>query len=327
MQTLKMSFLACLILFTGCQVDSSNTDRNIDIPQKTRTEIQQLNDQLMKAVAANDLTDLKSLMSDALLEKQKGDEWNKIIENVSHSVKDPTYKVLDEFYARHSGASGVTNEFKGDDYVLAYKVINSDTYASLLLPNGLTNDLLITAIYGRDNGGWKLNTLTFGQYSVFKRKAPEYLELAKRNYGKLDFIDAVLNIGLAKQCLDPANGSLHYINEKEVNDFDSKIRQEINARYTFPLTLNNINSKPAIVNISPQMINEGVFPMITYISKIPLSDTVALKKENELMKKEVKNVFPGIDSDKKFIFYSAYNEMPDGKKMLKHYGFVDQLIK
>ena len=72
------------------------------------------------------------------------------------------------------------------------------------------------------------------------------------------------------------------------------------------------------------MIKEGFFPMVHYTTSINLKDTTALKIENEKVKNEIGQIFTGIDKDKKFVFYQAFNELPDGKKLVEHYGFIDK---
>jgi hypothetical protein len=100
--------------------------------------------------------------------------------------------------------------------------------------------------------------------------------------------------------------------------------KEVNTKFTFPLTLDNIDTKPKVFRIFPEMINEGFFPMVYYLSDINIKDTTALKIENEKVKQEVGRLFTGIDKDKKFVFYWAFNEIPDGKKLVEHYGFIDK---
>jgi hypothetical protein len=62
--------------------------------------------------------------------------------------------------------------------------------------------------------------------------------------------------------------------------------------------------------------------MVAYLSKINLKDTVALKNENEELKKVIVNIFPGIEKGKKYVFFQAYNEIPNGKTPVNHYGFA-----
>ena len=92
------------------------------------------------------------------------------------------------------------------------------------------------------------------------------------------------------------------------------------------MTLSTIDSKPQVFRIFPQVIKEGFFPMVYYHTGINLKDTIALKFENQKIRKEVDSIFTGIDKDKQFVFYWGFNEMPDGQKLVEHYGFVDTLV-
>lgn len=276
------------------------------------------------------LLGVKSLMSDKLLEKGVSD-LDKLINQISSSFKANSYRILDQ-YNVHNSTTGIGNTLpsgiSGDnDYVINYQALNKEMYVSLLLPNGLDNELLITAIYGNYDNQWKLNILQFGQYSLFKKTAPDYYKLAKESYNKSYLIDAVNYAGLSRQCLRPANDFFQYQKEKEINEFYDKVMKEVNTKFTFPLTLDNIETKPKVFRIFPEMINEGFFPMVYYLSDIDLKNTTALKIENEEVKKEVGRLFTGIDKDKKFVFYWAFKEIPDGKKLVQHYGFIDKRTK
>ncbi len=329
---IQRTLLILLTVFTiqSCKLGTSGTWKNDNIDKDTKEQIKALNDKLFKAITTNNVNDVKSLMSDKLIEKGVSD-LDKLINQISNSFKADSYRILDE-YNVHNSTTGIGNTLpsgiSGDyDYVIHYQALNKEMYVSLLLPNGLDNDMLIMAIYGKYDNDWKINILQFGQYSLFSKLAPDYYKLAKVSYDKSYLIDAVNYIGLAKLCLRPANDFLQYQKEKEINEFYDKIMKEVNSKYQFPLTLDNIASKPKVFRIFPEMINEGFFPMVYYLTDINLKDTTALKLENEKIKKEVGQLFTGIDQDKKFVFYWAFNEVPDGKKLVEHYGYIDRRTK
>lgn len=326
---IKKVILIILTVLTlqSCNLGTSGTWKNSNIDYDKREQIKTLNDKLFKAITNNDVAGVKALMSDKLLEKGAQD-LDKLINQVSTSFKSSDYSILDEYYV-HNSTTDINNTLpsgiSGDnDYVINYQALNKEMYVSLLLPTELDNELLITAIYGNYDNQWKINILQFGQYSLFKKSAPDYYKLAKESYDKLYLIDAVNYIGLSKQCLRPANNFFQYQKEKDINEFYDKVMKEVHSKFTFPLTLENIDTKPKVFRISPEMINEGFFPMVYYLSDINLKDTTALKIENEKVKKEVSRIFTGINKNKKFVFYWAFKEIPDGKKTVEHYGFIDQ---
>ncbi len=267
-------------------------------------------------------------MSDKLLENA-GNNIDKLITNISTSFKTDSYKILDQYNVQNS-TTGINNTLtsgtsKNNDYTINYLALNKEMYVSLLLPNGLDSKLLITVIYGNYDDQWKINILNFGQYSLLNKTAPDYYNLAKESYNKSYLIDAVNYISLSKQCLRPANEVFKYKEEKEINDFYDKTINEANSKFTFPITITNIDTKPKIFRIFPQMTSEGYFPMVYYLSSINLHNKEALKIENDKVKKEVGAIFRGIDKNKKNVIYWVFNEMPDGKKLVEHYGFIDKI--
>lgn len=328
-----LTIFLTVLTFQSCNlgVGTNATWKNENINQEKKEQIKILNDRLFTAITSNDVSTVKSLMSDNLIEKADKD-LEQIINQVSSSFQSDSYKVLHEYNVHNSKAnmnttlpSGLSND---DDYVLNYQALNKETYVSLLLPTGLENDLLITVVYGNYKNQWKINILQFGQYSLFGKIAPEYYKLAKESYEKSHLIDAVNYIGLSLECLRPAaNEVFKYRLEKEIDEFNEKIMDEIYSKFTFPLALDHINSKPKVFRIYPQITDEGFFPMVCYLSDINLKDTTMLKSENEKVKIEVGKLFTGIDKDKKYVFYSVFNELPNDNKLVERYGFVDQLTE
>jgi hypothetical protein len=329
---MKKILLIILTILTlqNCNLGTSKIWVNENIEVEKKEQIKILNDKLFKAIISDDVKGVKALMSDKLLEIGIKD-LDKLINQISTSFKSDGYRILDEYNVLNSTTGNIntlistgSNE---NDYTINYHALNEEMYISLFLPTSIDNELLITAIYGKYEDQWKLNILQFGQYSLFKKTAPNYFKLAKESYNKSYIVDAVNYISLSKQCLMPANDFFHFQKEKEINEFYDKVMKEINSKHTFPMILDNIESKPKIFRIFPQMISEGFFPMVYYLSDIDLKDTIALKIENEKVKKEVGRLFTGIDKDKKFVFYWAFKEIPDGKKSVNHYGFIDQRTK
>lgn len=324
----SLPIILVFLILQSCNLGTSGTWKNENIELEKREEIKLLNDKLLKSIINNDISGVKALMSDKLLENA-GNNIDKLITNISTSFKADSYKILDQ-YNVHNSTTGINNTLtsgtsENNDYTIDYLALNKEMYVSLLLPNGLDSKLLITVIYGNYDDQWKINILHFGQYSLLNKTAPDYYNLAKESYNKSYLIDAVNYISLSKQCLRPANEVFKYKDEKEINDFYDKTINEANSKFTFPITITNIDTKPKIFRIFPQMTSEGYFPMVYYLSSINLHNKEALKIENDKVKKEVGALFRGIDKNKKNVIYWVFNEMPDGKKLVEHYGFIDKI--
>jgi hypothetical protein len=315
------------LIFQSCHLSTSKFEKDQSIDAATRQEIKNLNDKLFEGITKNDLTTVQSLLSPGLLEKF-GNDTNKLI-NVISSRQINNYSILDEYSVQASGSkinivlpSGSTQD---NDYTFTFESPNKDSYVSLLLLNNLNNQFLLTAVYGKYKNEWKLNILKFGEYSFLGKTAYDYFIMAKQSAEKSYLIDAVNNILVSIDLLQPSGSYFHFLNEKEIKEFGDSLLQQVNNRYKFPMTLSGIKTQPQLFRIFPQVMEDGFFPMVYYRTGINLKDTTSLKLEKLKIRKVVDSIFTGIDKDKKFIFYWAFNEMPDGKKLVDRYGFVDSL--
>ena len=329
MNTKVILFLFIAFIFQSCHFSSSKFSIDQSIDTATRQQIKTLNDKLFKDITNKDFAGLRSLMSPGLLNKFVGDS-GKFIEQASQIQVD-SYDILNEYSVQASAAGTrvtVLPEKKDDnDYTYTFQSASKNSYVSLLLLNNFGNQYLLTAVYGKYQNEWKLNILKLGQYSFFGKTAPDYYQMAILDYKKNYLVDAVDNISLSDLCLQPSGTLWHYKKEKEIADFRDSVLGKTNAKYKFPLTLENIESKPKIFRIYPQAIKEGFFPMVYYISTINFKDTIALKQENEKVRIKADSIFTGINKDKKFVFYWAFNKMPDGQNLEENRGFVDTLMK
>lgn len=316
-----------VLFFQSCNFSTSKFEKDQSIDAAIRQEIKTLNDRLFQGITKNDLKTVQSLLSPGLLEKF-GNDTAKLINLISSKEID-NYSILDEYSVQASASkinivlpSGNTQD---NDYIFTFGSPNKDSYVSLLLLNNSHNQFLLAAVYGKYQNEWKLNILKFGEYSFLGKTAYNYFRMAKESAKKSYLIDAVNNILVAIDLLQPSGPYLQFIKEKEIKEFGDSLLQQVNTKYKFPMTLSSIETKPQVFRIFPQVMQDGFFPMVYYRTDINLKDTISLKLENLKIRKVVDSIFTGIDKDKKFVYYWAFNEMPDGKKLLDRYGFIDSL--
>jgi hypothetical protein len=321
-------YLLIFLLFQRCNLSKSNNGiwKNDQIGQDIRNKIKVLNDKLFYGVKNDDLKSIKSILSDSLFENSRNSLEN-IIGNISSSIKSDKYFPWDEYFVRNSSVN-VSNtissgETTKDAYILDYFALNFEMYVSLLLIHERTSEILITCIYGNYGGEWKLNILQFGKFKFYDKSAMDFYQMAKYDYSKGYLIDAANSMLIANACLTPAGKIFQYKNEKQFALFYDKVTNEVKSKYELPLILKNIFSQPEVFNIYPLGTDEGIFPMVQYLTKININDSILLKKENQKVKKEVNNIFYGINKGKKWVFYQAFNELPEGSKRVDHFGFVD----
>lgn len=318
-----------LIFTTSCK---SQTDTHVDfkmnddIPKDIKSDIDKLNDKIFKSIESLN-ADLfyNEVLSDTLKLKG-GNDLKSIIYQFNMMYDKKGYNIKDEFYIPKvddkKQIALIADRNTDYEYLLDIGIGSVNTYISLLTFN---DDAIMLGLIFREYGDeWKLYFFGAGQYSI-KGKLPfEFYKTAKSKYEKGYIVDAGTEAFLANQGLTP-NNFFRYTKHQEISDFTMKLDSTIKADYIFPITLENIKTKPKILQISPQTVEEGIFPMVRYLTEIPFSDTIRLKKENDLIQKEIGVIFPGLDKEKKYIFYTAMDRLVTGGTANNVYGFIQNI--
>ena len=312
-----------LIFLSSCSVGTGNWNDHIDA--ESRAQIKTLNDKMIDALHDNNPQKLREIFSDKLKEKS-GADLDAFVSKVHESFESTKYSLLDEYLTNGSAVGTTAIVFKGVsgeyDYKINYEPQTKETYISLVINDGIAHKVLLTCIYGKYGDDWKLNVLKIGDYSYFGKNAVDFYKQAKTNYASGNLIDAADDIAMVQRTAAPAEQLFQYQKEDEMKEFATKVMTEANSKFPLPMKIADVKTNPQVYNISPKVMRDGIFPMVTYISKIDLKDTVALKKENEELKKVIGTIFPGIEKGKKFVFFQAYYEVPNGNTPTEHYGFV-----
>ena len=318
-----------LNVLQACSIGASGVYRNETIEKEIRDEMKELNDRFFKAIASKDIAKVRSFMSDELLKSVSKKEMDSLMEQLMGPIQSDAYRVLDQYYVSNlnTGVQNILTSNKDSDnaYKIVYKALDREMYTVILIPEGQVHDIMVMAIYGKTSKGWKINILNFGQYKIFHKTAPEYYKMAKEAYHHSEMIDAVSYISMAKNCSTPGGKNFIYNSAPEITEFYNQVMKEANKQYSLPKTLSNIPSQPKLFRVYPEVFDDGVFPMVNYVSKIDFDDTITLRLEYEQVKREVNGLFSGINRNKKYVLYRAYKEIPDGMKMVKYYGFVDKV--
>lgn len=314
-----------LLILQSC---GGGITKNESIDANVKAEMKALDDKLIQSVSENDVAILKEMMSDELLDKS-GEQIAAVLKEVSEEITTTNYTKLDEYHIQNTSIGGGNNVSSGtsedNDYTLRFMGLNKEMYVSLLIPEGKIDNYLITAVYGKYGDEWKLNILQFGQYRIDQKTAPEHYKASEEHYEKGHLIDAVTSISLANLCLQPANKIWSYNDAKKIKDHYKKVMAEINEKQPLPLTISQVESTPKVFRIFPRAVEDGYFPTVQYITTIAIGDTAAITAENERIHAVIGDVFPGINENKKYLFYRAFNEMPTGENEVQHFGFTKVL--
>jgi hypothetical protein len=316
-------FLLMLFVLQSC-VTKPGTWKNEKIETGIRSDLHELSNEALTYLKVNNFKRLKLLMSKDLKEDTYTE---RVVEHISNHLNDYKYNLFDEYYIinKYHDADTISPAGGGiKSYGLIYKGAEKEMYMAFFLPNRSENKFLISLVFSKFNYGWKISGLDVEPYTVNGKTGPELFKMAKEAYSKSYLIDAVNTAALANICNKPVD-IWQYPDEADLHSFYEQIVNEANEKYKFPFILNDVPTKPRIIRIFNQTDEKGSFPMIQYLSAINLKDTTAIKNENMQIRKVIGKVMPGLDKNKKYVFYAAFNEKPSSRKEVDRFEMTDKL--
>lgn len=311
-----------LILLVGCEsVPTKNgVWKDKDIPADKAEKLRKLNTDLFKAIKT-DRDDAELLFSKAFLENTKNIKVQ--FDYVNKLRQESEYVLFRDYY--------IVNKGIFDDELEAiynpeinYEPLAKEMYLAFFLPEDKQNKLMLTIVYGKYDIGWKANHIALGYYTQQGKTATELYETAKADYALGHVINAINNITMALNCVSPSV-YLKQANDKEIRDFATRVIDEANAKIDYPIVLGNIRSKPAVFSISSNAKEEEFVQYVYYLTQLKLTDSAALKRENEQVKQQLPKIFPGINNGKKTMVYSAMRQKPIIGKSIDHFDFEEKI--
>ncbi len=303
--------------------------KNEKIDPKVKSAITELNKHAFKSISDNSYGALSQLFTDSLLNSITVDFAQKFMPQIQKVIKSREYTVFDEFYIRQAKATDTINIHGGQGnnaYSIKYLSDHNETCISMLVAGDSVNEVMLTFIYINTDGKWKLNTVMGEDYALGGRNAIVQYEHAKALEKNGYLVDAVNIMSLAGYCIAPGGKMFRYDKYQELADYSDSLTDKTKKRYPIPYPVNELATKPTVVNIHYEVMDNRFTPMVVYQSTINLSDTVTLKKENDEMQKKIGAIFSGIDKTNKAILYRAYNALPANNNDQKpYYGFVQKI--
>jgi hypothetical protein len=320
---LKFLWISLLaIAFTACTF--KETKKNEQIDPRITTQIHRLNDQVVSGLLQNSPEKVFAVCSDRLLGKKR--DIKVIMQTLKDDLKKHPFKIQDEYYQKNEAKKHIGIVSSGDtgdhDYTIRYESLNKEMYVLVGYFVDSMAQKSFTFIYGKHGNDWKLDGFQVGISKIMNKDAIDWYQTAMSNYKRGYYIDALCNIGLSTALLKPANQLSQYRKEKEIEAFEQKVTSETYKKYSFPLTVNSVDTKPVIFRVYSQAIPEGYFPVILYTTTIDMHDMVNLSKECNAIHDNIGKLFKGIDTNNKIILYRPMKSIPTGTETGKQVGFM-----
>jgi len=318
----SLIFLSLIFIFQGC-TSEPGVWKNEKINANIRADFHSRNEEIIGDIKLNQIKKVKLFLSPEL---NQDNSTESLVEHLSNRLNDNKYQLLDEYYLVNKYIDADTVKTAGagiNSYSLIFPEPAREMYVSMYLPKDGENKYLISVVYSKLNYGWRVTGLEAEPYTFNGETSPELFNRAKAAYNKGYLIDAVNTAALAVTCIRPMSG-WQYAAQDSLQDFYNRILALANEKYSFPYVLKEVPTKPRMFRVFNQTDERGSFPMIQYLTSIPLKDTIALKKENAQIRKIIGRVMPGIDKDKKYVLYSAFNQKPVSTREVERFEMTDK---
>jgi hypothetical protein len=320
---LLSSVISIAITLQSCGPGDPGVWKNGEITSGIQGDMHKLNDQLFDAVKTNKTYDAEGMMSRELL---NSNDYKRTLELIGLHMGAANYNMLDEYYIinldKRDTHTIKTSATDGNRYTFYCPALAEEMYAAFMVPKTTGDKYIVSLIYLKYDYGWRLHALDIQPYTITGKTAPLLYEQAQEQYKKGYIVDAYNTMDLVDKTMRP-NELWQYPQDLQMTTFRSTVAQTLSS-YTFPVIV-DVPTKPKIFEVTHLSTNEGVFPAVHYLSSIDIKDTAALKKESENVKLAIGKVFPGIDKDKKYIFFSAFNQKPTSKRDAPSYDMTVKL--
>ncbi|HVW95287.1 MAG TPA: hypothetical protein VHA56_04930 [Mucilaginibacter sp.] len=323
LQNLTRLFCVLLFMLCGCNTQPGIW-KNEKIEPEKRNEFHDRNNHALELMKSGSFKLLTLMMSKNLRENHYAE---KVAGRIGNFLNDHQYHLHGEYYCvnNHPGDNDIKITNEGiNNREFQFNVDEKETYFAFYLPENIANQDIITLVFSKFGYGWKLSDISIEPYRINGKTGPELFESAKAAYHKGFLIDAVNDAALANTCINPAN-FWHYACDADLKSFYSKTGKMADDQYPTPLMIDLLPTRPRIVGVFLKTTEKGAFPLVYYLSSVKLEDTTAIKKENKQLRKAIDKVMPGLNQDKKFVYYAAFNQMPSSEKEVDRFDMIDTL--
>lgn len=298
---------------------------NEKIDPKIRTTISGLNKQVYTIMVENNFASLQNMFTDSLRPIINNNFSESFMPSMQRIMKGNPYRVYDEFHIKNTKNGDtihLTSEKADETYTIKAIAKAPESYLTMLVSGDSLNEVMLTLLYSNIEGKWQISGITGEDYSLRGKNAIQLYNysqaLQKNNY----MMDAINIMGMSDHCLKPGGNIFEFKKNKEIKQYSDSLTSRVKRKYPFPYTVNEVATKPLIVNIHYQLEYNEFIPMIVYQTVINVLDTVSLKQENDQMQKNIGKIFYGMDKNNRHLFYRAYNELPNGQNNPFYHGYL-----
>ncbi|AGF57197.1 hypothetical protein B0P06_004512 [Clostridium saccharoperbutylacetonicum] len=310
---LTMFITSCSFSPKGAGVES--VEHNDGINKQILDSVKILDDKVLDGIRNNDLDKILEISGEEF--KSNSSNFKNILVKTEEALKGQSLEYKDRYYCKVNKIgkyNAIITDSNDDSFNITVEAVNKDIFVSMIKTTSNKDDFLLTLIYIKENNEWKLYSVSAGNYSYGGMSAINLYEKAKSLEAQGYKVAANIYMGLCGKILRPVP-FIQYKKETEMIDYGKKLQQSISNEYAFPDKLKNNNNIQLYGFRVEYTRNDGIIPVIRYVTSTGLDKKEELKKEANDMDKEVTDKYKGLKENFKYVLYEAYSEPPiDPKK-------------
>jgi hypothetical protein len=305
-------------------LNANMTLQDEEIPAAEQKSIRVVNDRLLKGIRDNKASEVLDLLVDELRSDPTARTGTARLCEVLQPMLQKDPRKGREFLIKSVGIGGSATVDAGDQYTATLPTSGEDLYLYFSKASDDFQELLLSQVYVKRSGKWKLFKLHAGQASVAGKTADKWLTEAKaKRKAGFDF-PALLRLQTAVELTTPAPFIVHQL-KAQINAEIQDLQQQVLRKYKFPVRMSEIPSA-AIHTIRPQFLKSELIPLVFYVTTNALNDQQQLQAEVEQMTPQLEGEFPGLTQDVSRVAFRAFSEPPiDPQHRYEFYGLTVEI--
>jgi hypothetical protein len=324
---LILFFVINLIGIISCNIITSKKGYNIDL--EIREKVWNLNKQLFVSIIENKTEKIYEVFNDSVLKKDK-ERLNNLIKLLHNKLIKYEFHSLDEYYQKsifkNSRVEVTFNLPEIREYSLRYNSPTNETMVTNAYIGDLVNRYLVTMIYAKYSGKWKLDYFNYSPLLIEGKDSYAWEIEAVNEIKKGNYVNADMYHKISGLLSRPGGNIWSYTSESEIPDMEQLIHREVGIYHQLPKTIENIKSKPKIVETYAEFMNDSLFPAIVYKTNLPLKDSIAISNECEELNFVINQYFNEFKNDYNTVFIRVVDAIPDEGKSV-NWIFIRKKLK
>ncbi len=327
-------FILCILFFAASSLNANihtvSTKLNDEIDIQLQKKISKTKNAFFEGVKKKNYDEVLSLISPKLSELENFN-LKSFVDQLSPLLNNSKFVVFDQYYStintigKESKATIIPSLSDKDKFIINNLTFyGKESYNLFLKNNNPGWQHLLFMSLSKFNEQWKINIIHVGDLSISYLTIPKLYRMSKDAKAQKRLTSASLYLLVMNRFLRPAP-YLQYMDEHKYTDFMKKTFKEMNTKMKFPFMVAGVN----VIGINYTTTNnEGIIPVILYITDKNLKEQNLVEEEAKQLKDDFIKKLYGIDQDFNYFIMKAHNEMPsDPKKTYDAYNTVINLTE